>query len=117
MFMSWTIEFYKAEDGEDPIVDFLDSLPRKHKAKAFWELDLLADKGLELKEPYAKHIEDELWELRIKFASDISRVFYFIPTETKIVLLHGFIKKTDKTPVNEIETAKKRLVDYRKRCL
>ena len=115
--MSWTIEFYKTEDGEDPVSDFLDSLPRKHKAKAFWELDLLADKGIELKEPYVKYIEDELWELRIKFASDISRVFYFIPTEKNIVLLHGFIKKTDKTPVNEIETAKKRLVDYRERCL
>jgi len=115
--MSWIIEFYKTEDGEDPISVFLGSLPRKHKAKAFWEIDLLADKCIELKEPYTKHIEDELWELRIKLASDISRVFYFIPTETKIVLLHDFIKKKDRTPVNEIETAQKRLIDYRKKCL
>lgn len=115
--MNWIIDFYKTEDGKDPVSDFLDSLPRKHRAKALWELDLLADKGTELKEPYAKHVEDELWELRIKFASDISRVFYFIPTKTNIVLLHGFIKKTNRVPLEEIETAKKRLADYRGRCL
>lgn len=113
----WQIEFYKTANNDEPVADFLDSLPRKHKAKAFWEIDLLAEKGTNLKEPYVKHIEGELWELRIKFSSDISRVFYFIPTETNIVLLHGFIKQTDKTPLNEIETAQKRLEDYRKRCL
>lgn len=92
-------------------------LNRKHKAKAFWELDLLAEMGRKLREPYTKHIEGELWELRIKFASDISRVFYFIPNETNIVLLHGFIKKTKKTPLGQIEIAKKRLIDYKERCL
>ncbi len=115
--MKWTIDFYETIDGKDPVSDFLDSLPRKHKAKAFWELDLLAEKGNELKEPYVKHIEGELWELRIKFARDISRIFYFIPTETKIVLLHGFIKKTNRTPANEIQIAKKRCLDYQRRHL
>lgn len=56
--------------------------------------------------PHVKYIEDGLWELRIKFASDISRIFYFYP------LAH---KKTDKTPKREIETAKKRMADYLKR--
>lgn len=115
--MRLTIDFYKTRDGKEPVADFLDSLPRKHKAKAFWELDLLAEKGRKLKEPYVKHIEGELWELRIKFASDISRIFYFIPNETNVILLHGFIKKTRKTPANQIEIAKKRLADYKERCL
>jgi len=47
----------------------------------------------------------------------ISKGIYLIPTKSSIVLLHGFIKKTDKTPASEIETAHKRLIDYRKRCL
>lgn len=115
--MNWAIDFFTTEDGKEPVAEFLDSLPRKHKAKAFWEIELLAEKGTELKEPYVKHVQEELWELRIKFSSDISRVFYFIPNESKIVLLHGFIKKTDKMPANEIEIAKKRLSDYRRRCL
>ncbi len=95
MFMGWAICFYMTENGYEPVADFLDRLPRKHKAKAFWEIDLLAENGTKLKEPYAKHIEDELWELRIKFASNISRVFYYIPTQTHIILLHGFIKKPE----------------------
>ena len=65
--------------------------------------------------PYARHIDGELWELRIKFSSDISRIFYFSPMKNKIVLLHGFVKKTDKTPHGEIETAQKRLLDYNER--
>jgi len=73
----WEIELYKTKDGKEVMVEFLDSLPKKHKAKAFWEIDLLAEQGRELREPYAKHLEDEIWYLRIKFSSDISRVFYF----------------------------------------
>ena len=113
----YEIDFFEYSDGEDPIFNFLESLPRKHKAKAFWEIDLLAEKGRELTQPYVKHISNELWELRIKFNSDISRIFYFIATEKKIVLLHGFIKKTDKTPSGEIKIAEGRLIDYKVRYL
>lgn len=102
------IEFYENLDGKRPIFDFLESLPRKHKAKAFWEIDLLSEKGRDLAEPYVKHISDELWKLRIQFHSDISRIFYFITTRDKIVLLHGFIKKTKKTPPSEVRIAEKR---------
>lgn len=85
------------------------------KAKAFWEIDLLAIHGTSLKEPYVKHIKGALWELRVKFSSDIARVFHFYPLAHKIILLHGFVKKTDKTPKREIETAEKRMADYQGR--
>jgi toxin-antitoxin system, toxin component, relE family len=90
-------------------------LPAKHQAKAFREIDLLAEFGNALKEPYVKHIDGEIWELRIKFSSDISRIFYFMWRANTIVLLHGFIKKTQKTPRPEIEIAQKRLRDYKRR--
>lgn len=112
----WEIELYSTAKQEEVVAEFLDSLPRKHRAKAFWEIELLSEYGTALKQPYVKHIEGDLWELRIKFASDISRIFYFIPTETKIVLLHGFVKKTNKTPQNEIDTANRRMADYKERC-
>ncbi len=115
--MSWNVEFYETEDGKIFIKDFLDSLPPKHKAKAIWEIGLLAEKGTTLREPYVKHIDGELWELRIKFSSDISRVFYFVPSAVSIVLLHGFVKKTNKTPKGEIATALKRMQDYKRRVL
>ena len=90
-------------------------MPAKHQAKAFREIDLLAEFGNALKEPYVKHIDGEIWELRIKFSSDISRIFYFVWQADTIVLLRGFIKKTQKTPRSEIETAQKRLRDYKRR--
>lgn len=109
------IELYVTEDGKEVVADFLDSLPPKHQAKAIREIELLERFGNSLKEPYVKHIDGEIWELRIKFASDISRIFYFAWRVDTTVLLHGFIKKTQKTPRAEIETAKKRLTDYKKR--
>ena len=112
----WEIELFTTTAGEEVVADFLDSLPRKHRAKAIWEIELLAVQGLGLTLPYVRHIDGELWELRIKFGSDISRIFYFIPVKNRIVLLHGFVKKTDKTPPGEIETARKRMLDYKERC-
>jgi len=109
------IEFYATADGKEVLAEFLDSLPPKHQAKAFREIDLLEEFGNGLKEPYVKHIDGEIWELRIKFSTDISRIFYFTWSKETIVLLHGFIKKTQKTPRGELEIAQKRLTDYRKR--
>lgn len=112
----WDVELFSTANGDEVVAKFLDSLPRKHRAKAIWEIELLAEQGTALTLPYVRHIEGELWELRIKFSSDISRIFYFIPLKNKIVLLHGFLKKTDKTPPGEIEVAQKRMLDYKERC-
>ena len=111
--------YYERESGGSPVVEFLVELPEKHRSKALRQIDLLMEFGRDLREPFAKHIEGKefrgLWELRIKFASDISRIFYFAPIGDKFVLLHGFVKKTDKTPVNELETAKRRMAEYKRR--
>ena len=57
-----------------------------------------------------------LFELRVKFASDISRIFYFAYRQDTFVLLHGFVKKTEKTPQREIERALRYKEDYERRC-
>lgn len=76
--------------------------------------------GTELKEPYIKPIKGKenkgLYELRIKFSSDIARIFYFTYHNNKFVLLHGFIKKTMKTSENEIAKARKFMEDYKRRA-
>ncbi|GHT95536.1 toxin RelE [Spirochaetia bacterium] len=113
----WEIELYATANGEEVVGDFLDNLSRKHRAKALWEIDLLSLHGTALTQPYVKHIDEKLWELRIQSSGDISRIFYFIPLQNKIVLLHGFVKKTNKTPPGEIKTAKKRMTDYLARYL
>ena len=111
----WNIIFYEKEDGTIPVQKFLDALPTKHRAKAVHDIDVLEKYGTALTEPHVKHIQGKLWELRIRSASDISRVFYFVPVGNDIVLLHGFVKKTQKTPNREIDTANNYLEDYNRR--
>lgn len=95
--------------------DFLDSLDDKMAAKAFRTIDLLADYGTQLREPYSKYLVDNILELRIKVGSNISRVLYFFVVEHKIILTNGFIKKSTKTPRAEIELAKTYRNEYLER--
>ncbi len=103
---------YEKENGEVPVEKFLDSVNPKMRAKIFGLLGILQEKGNMLREPYSKHLEDGIFELRCKFGSDITRVLYFFYYEGRIVLTHGFIKKTQRTPAGEIEKAKKYRRDY-----
>ncbi len=117
--MKWTVEFYQKENGEIPLKKILHSLPEKHRAKAYWIIELLKEYGTELREPYTKSISGEkyknLWELRVKFAGDISRIFYFSAVGNIFILLHGFIKKTNETPKKELEIAKHYMEDFLRR--
>gem|GEM_PF-86270 len=101
------MEYYKKENGHIPVLDYLLSLEAKMRAKAFSEIELFEKHGPELREPYVKPIKGTqykgLFELRIKFASDISRIFYFTYHQKTFVLLHGFTKKTETTPQKELE--------------
>ena len=113
------LDFYMKENGKIPVQDFLYSLNPKLRAKAFSDIELLKQLGTELREPYVKPIKGKdnkgLYELRIKFSSDIARIFYFTYYDNKFVLLHGFIKKTMKTPQGEIKKARKYMKDYKRR--
>ena len=117
--MEWNVVYYKKENGEEPVVDFIASLPSKHRAKALWEVRLLAEHGKSLREPYTKSIQGEkykgLFELRVQQGKDISRVFYCLPVGNTFVLLHGFVKKMHKTPQRELETALRYMKDYLRR--
>ena len=117
--MDWRIEFYKTEGGNIPVKKFVDSLPEAAQAKFIFILDLLGKYGLEVREPYIKTLKGrtKLKEIRIKTSSNIYRILYFPAKGRIFVMLHGFIKKGDKTPINEIETAEKRLKDYINRCI
>lgn len=119
MLQIFDVDFYVKSNGKVPVRDFLHSLEPKLRAKAFKDIELLRIMGEELREPYVKPVKGEnnkgLYELRIRFAGDIARIFYFTYCNKKYVLLHGFIKKTMKTPTNEIERARKYMEDYKRR--
>jgi len=106
------VEYYELPNGVKPVEKFLDSLDLKMRVKALGSIDILAEFGNALREPYSKAIGNGLFELRIKFAKDITRIFYFFVINNKIILTNGFIKKTQKTPANEISLAMKYKTDY-----
>lgn len=99
--------FFAKDNGEKPVEEFLDSLNIKMRNKVVDNLRHLQIHGYKLREPYSKLLEDGIFELRTQFGRDINRILYFFYVGNRIVMTHGFVKKTQKTPRNEIEYAKK----------
>ena len=108
----FSIEFYEKLNGEIPVEIFLLTMDKKMRTKALGLMEILQEYGNQLREPYSKHLDDGIYELRIKLGNNISRILYFFYYEGKIIMTNGFIKKTQKTPVNEINKAKKYRTDY-----
>ena len=110
--MNYSVEYYEKEDGTYPAEEFILSQDKKMQAKLFMALEFLEEKGPLLREPYSKSLGDGIFEVRAKQGSDISRVLYFFVVVKRIILTNGFVKKTQKTPTNEIERAKRYRKDY-----
>jgi phage-related protein len=113
--MQFQVEFYDTEDGRTPAQEFLDSLEPKMNAKMVGLMEILEEKGYSLREPYSAPLEDGIFELRAIQGSNISRALFFFYVEGRIVITHGFIKKTQKTPRAQIELAKKYRADFLRR--
>jgi phage-related protein len=112
--MHRTIIFYKTIDGKCPVQEFLDSLSAKVAQKVLWTLSLLEDLEI-VPTIYFKKLmgTDEIWECRIQYGSNIYRIFCFFDSHSLVVLTHGLVKKSQKTPQREIERAE----SYRKEFL
>lgn len=111
----YEIIFYDSGSGHCPVQEFLDSLPPKLLAKTLRTIDLLEANGPFLREPYSKSLDGEIFELRTKQGSNITRIIYFFFIGKKIILTNGFIKKTQKTSKKELELALKRKAEYERR--
>ena len=112
---AWAIVYYTDEAGNRPVREFLQRLDLKTQARFDWSIEQLQVLNVHAHEPLVKHLEGKLWELRRSSDGNIYRVLYFFFTGRKIVLLHGFQKKSEKTPRQEMETAKRRMEDFIKR--
>lgn len=113
--MSFELDFYETEDGQKPVEEFLLGLDVKMRAKMVQLMEILEDKGTQLREPYTKSLDDGIFELRCKQSSNISRALFFFYVGGKIIVTNGFVKKTQRTPPREIQLAKKRRADYIRR--
>ena len=107
----WRISFYERADGERPVEAFLNTLDAPTRARFFWSIEQLRLRNTQAREPLVKHIDGRLWELRRESNTNIYRILYTILPGRRILLLHGFQKKTQKTPAREIATATARLND------
>ena len=109
--MEFEILFYKDESGKSPVEEFILKLGKNNReltAKTMQGIDKLRNRAYH-REPLSKHLESELWELRIKAGTDTLRIIYTFTKGQIIILLHIFIKKKNKTPTGELEMARKRL--------
>lgn len=109
------VEYYCKNDGTSPVLEYVNSLDSKLKSKTIRAIDYLEIYGNKISPPYSKKLVDGIYELRVKFSSDIVRIIYFFYKDRIIVLTNGFTKKSQKTPKKEIELALKRKKEYERR--
>jgi len=102
--MAWSFVFVNAETKRE-----LDTLPVDIRASFERIVGLVQAFGLErVHEPYIKHVEGRIWEMRLRGRDGIARGLYMTASGRRVVILRVFVKKTQKTPRREIELARRR---------
>ena len=110
--MNREILFYRTAAGQCPVSEFLDALPSKVAQKVTWVLVLIEEFNIVPSRYFCKmEGTEDIWECRVKFASNIYRILAFWDG-CQIILTHGFIKKEQKTSPSEIERAESYKADY-----
>ncbi|MBQ4159859.1 MAG: type II toxin-antitoxin system RelE/ParE family toxin [Clostridia bacterium] len=114
----YSVKFYKDKNGNEPVKEYLTSLAARTDKDSRINLNkireyikILAEYGTRAGEPYIKHIDGDLWELRPLR----NRIMFFCYDGEQYVLLSHFIKKTQKTPTREIDNAKRLMQDHKER--
>ncbi len=110
----YKIHFYRDKNGNEPVAEYIAGLAQKKDKDSRIKLNkirdyikVLSEYGIQAGEPYIKHLDGEIWELRpIR-----DRILFVGWINGSYVLLHQFMKKTQKTPAREIERAKRELAD------
>lgn len=111
--VQWQVEFYELEDGRSPLLDWYSEQNAKVQAKFARIFDLLEEHGTAVKYPYVDSITDtKLFEMRVEQQTNIYRILYFACTGRRFILLHGFQKKTQKTPKRYIDMAESRRKEF-----
>jgi phage-related protein len=105
------VVFYQTAAGSEPVREWLKGLPPEER-KIIGEDLKTAQYGWPLGMPLIRKLEPGLWEVRSSLRNRIARVIFTVEGDT-MVLLHGFIKQSQKTPVNDLQLARQRLQSLR----
>ncbi len=109
---AWSVVFYQDARGGRPVMEFVESLDERTQARLRRSIEELRIRNVRATFPLVRHIEGKLWELREESQTNIFRLFYFFFMGRRIVFVHGFQKKSQKTPRREIETALRRMQEF-----
>jgi phage-related protein len=105
--MEWTVAFF-----DETVKAELAAFPADIRASFLRIVQLIQSQGLQhVREPYIKHLEGSLWEMRMKGRDGIARAVYVAAAGKRIIVVRVFAKKTQKTPRHEIALALKRAKD------
>jgi phage-related protein len=105
------VVFFRTEAGAEPVRQWLKELDRKDR-KTIGEHIKTVQFGWPLGMPLVRKLEAELWEVRSHLGGRIARVIFTVQDDL-MVLLHGFINKSQKTPTADLSTARKRLAQFK----
>ena len=105
------VHFYKTAAGNEPVREWLLSLSGQEK-KTIGEDIKTVQFGWPIGMPVSRKVAKDLWEIRSSLQNKIARVVFTVKG-SEIILLHGFVKKTEKLPGKDLEIAKRRLADLR----
>lgn len=98
------VVFYREDEGTVPVLDWIDSLQKRAKAKCIVRIQRLREQGHELRRPEADYLGDGIYELRVGLQGMNYRILYFFHGRTAAVLAHGLVKRRV-VPGKEIELA------------
>ncbi len=102
--MRWRVEYL-----DEDVKAALDGMPDDIRASFRRIVEMIGSYGLErMREPYVKHLQGPVWEMRLKGKDGIARAAYVTASGRRVVVVHVFAKKTQKTPRREIEIALRR---------
>lgn len=108
------VKFFRSLRGENYVKDFLDGLQEKLREKVISDIMFLEEYGYQTRRPRADLLRDKIYELRTSLGHLEVRILYFFDKEL-IIMTHGFLKKSDAVPPNEIDRALNIKTDYFKR--
>lgn len=112
---AWTVEYFVDDDGHSPVGEFLHGLDNKTFRRFEWSIEQLRLRNVQAREPLVKHVEGKIWELREESSTNIYRLLYCFYQGRRIILLHGFAKKSQKLPRQELAIARRRQVRFEAR--